>query len=65
MDNVVNQVIIEHEMDSAPPISEPNNRLDFINSQKSNKYSSNCPPYLVHVESLKGNIGNFHPMGLG
>jgi len=24
-----------------------------------------CPPYLVHVESFDGNIGNLHPMNLG
>jgi len=66
MEDVINQVTIELEMDSAPLVNEPNNRLDLIKSQKSNKYSSsNCPPYLVHVESFEGNISNFHPMSLG
>jgi len=42
------------------------NRLDFINSQKINRYSSsNHSPFLVHIESLDGNIGNVHPMKLG
>jgi len=43
----------------------PYNRLEYINSQKNNRYSSsNCPPYLMHVESTDGNIGNFHPISL-
>jgi len=37
--------------------------LGFINSQKNNRYSpSNCPPFLVHIESVDGNI---RPMRLG
>jgi len=66
MEDVINQVTIDPEIDSASVAYELKNRLDFIKSQKLNKYSSsNCPPYLVHVESLEGNIGNFHPMSLG
>jgi len=66
MDNVVSQITIEPEIYSTPPVIETNNRLDFINSQKFNKYIvSNCPPYLVHVESLEGNIGNLQLMSLG
>jgi len=66
IDNVVNQITIEPESQSTSSVTGTNNRLTFINSQKSNKYiASNCPPYLVHVESLEGNLGNLHPMSLG
>jgi len=65
-DNVINQITIELEVSSLPSNSESSNRLSYINSQRSNKYSSsNYPPYLVYVESLDGNVGNFHPMRLG
>jgi len=44
---------------------ESRGRLDYINSQRNNKYSSsNDLPYLVHLESLDGNLGNLHPMSL-
>jgi len=66
MDNVINQITIEPESHSTSSVTGMNNRLIFINFQKPNKYIvSNCPPYLVHVKSLEGNIGNLHPMSLG
>jgi len=48
VENVANQVIVE--ITTLPSFSnvEPYNRLDFVKSQKNNRYSSlNCPPYLV------------------
>jgi len=64
VDNIANQIIIQSTTISLPSNEEPENRLDFINSQKNNRYFfSNSPPYL-HVESLDGNIGNFYPINL-
>jgi len=66
MDNVANQVTIESPFSPPEQARRVNDRWEFVNSQKKNKYSaSNCPPFLVHVESKDGNIGNVHPMRLG
>jgi len=66
IDNIANQIVIETTTPSSLLNETPYNRLDYIKFQRNNRYSSsNCPPYLVHVESLDCNIGNFHPMNLG
>jgi len=66
IDNIANQITIE----TISPISSLSegsyNGLKFIKSQRKNKYSSlNCPPYLIHVGSMDGNIDNLHLMNLG
>jgi len=66
MDIVANQVTIESSLSPSSVYKRNNNRLEFIKSQKNNRYlASNHPPYLVHIESIDGNIGNVHPMSLG
>jgi len=61
INDVANQVVIE-TLTLIPSLSEKShNRLEFINSQKINRYSSsNCPSYLIHTESIDSNIGNLH-----
>jgi|GEM_PF-3618811 len=57
LDMVANQVTIESS--PSPLQAVVNNRLEFINSQKGNRYSpSNGPPFLVHIESMDGNSYN-------
>jgi len=66
VDIVANQVTIENSPSPSSIYKRNNNRLEFINSQKNNRYTaSNHPPLLVHIESMDGNIGNVHPMSLG
>jgi len=66
VENVANQVTIIESQDLGTTSGLTNNRLSFINAQKKNRYSSsNHPPFIVHIESLDGNIGNVHPMRLG
>lgn len=44
----------------------PNRHISILNQSKNNIYNSkNLPPFLVHVESLNGNIGNLHPLSIG
>jgi len=64
IENVANQIIIETSASAFSPNLEPQNRIDFINGQKSNKYSSKSCPFLVHVESINNTIGNLHPTSL-
>jgi len=66
LEKVASQITIGNSHFS-PSLDKGNNsRLDFIKSQKKNRYtSSNYPPFLVHVDSMDGNIGNVHPMRLG
>jgi len=66
LENVASQVTIMDTSSSSPTDGRKNSRWEFIKSQKKNKYSSsNHPPFLVHVESTDGNIGNVHPMRIG
>jgi len=66
LEEVASQVIVVNSPPSEGVNSITNNRLVFINSQRQNRYSSsNHPPYLVHIETIDGSIGNIHPMRLG
>jgi len=66
VDYISNQITIEANTSSPTSNIEKRGRLEYIDSQRGNRYSSSiCPLYLVHVESLDGNIGNLHPMSLG
>jgi len=66
VDMVASQVTIGSSSPPSSIFTRNNNRMEFINSQKNNRYSaSNHPPFLVHIESTDGNIGNVHPMSLG
>jgi len=61
IDNIANQVTIESPLSLSAQSKKNNNRLEFINSQRKNRYPpSNCPPFLVHIESTDGNIRNVH-----
>jgi len=54
LDNVASQVTIVNTLSSSSLDRGNNSRLEFINSQKKNRYtSSNHPPFLVHVESTE------------
>jgi len=66
VENVASQVTVSNTFSPSSVDRGINNRIEFINAQRDNRYtSSNHPPYLVHVESMDGNIGNVHPMRLG
>jgi len=66
LENVASQITIANTPSPVYGDIGKNNRLEFIKSQKKNRYTpSNHPPFLVHVESTDGNIGNVHPMRLG
>jgi len=53
LDNVASQVTIVNSPSPSFLESGNNSRLDFINSEKKNRYtSSNHPPFLVYVESV-------------
>jgi len=57
--------LITVEMDQLPAEVSVYSRLDFIKSQRNNRYSPlNAPPFVVHIESLNSdeNLGNIHPM---
>jgi len=65
-DNVVSHITIESASSPIDGSSGADRRLNFINSQRNNRYSaSNSKPFLVHIESADSNIGNVHPMRLG
>jgi len=66
VENVASQVTVAESPELGASSGLTSNRLSFINAQKKNRYSSsNHPPFIVHIESLDGNIGNVHPMRLG
>jgi len=69
VENIANQIVVETIMLPSLSNVESYNRLDFVKSQKNNRYSPlnysySYSPYLVHVEYLDRNIGNFHLMSL-
>jgi len=54
LDNVASQVTIVNTLSPSSLDRGNNSRLEFINSQRKNRYtSSNHPPFLVHVESTE------------
>jgi len=64
LENVASQITIEGSFSPTLPNKGASNRLDFINVQKKNTYSSsNHLPYLVHIEIID-NIGDVHRMRL-
>jgi len=65
IDNVAHQITIKTTNLMSSLDMKSQNIVDYINSQKNNRYSSiNCSPFLVHVKSLDVNIGNLHFMNL-
>jgi len=59
VDNIAIQVTIESSSASSLQESLSRDKLEFIKTQKENRYlPKNCPSYLVHLE-IDDNIENF------
>jgi len=56
---------IETPVSFSPQNELTRDRLEFIKSQKGNRYLSKNNSYLVHLKAIDSNIGNLHPMRLG
>jgi len=56
VDFIVNQITIRTNTPSSASNAEKRSKLEYVESQKNNRYSSSkCSPYLVHIKSLDDN----------